>query len=287
MKSKHFLLNGIIAFVIIAITFSSCRRTRITDDDLESANDHALAEGSSNEMQNISDQAYSLGNNNGFRNSSAEQFLGGPCATVTYDSINAADADTMLVDFGTSPCQGWDGRFRQGQMIIIYTDRYKNDGAVIDISFNGYKVGKTATEMNLITGTKHIINNGLNAASNMNWTITANLTITKSTGKIITFTESKTREWIAGSTTPTYVDDKFKIGGTALGNSSNGKNFSAQVVVGHELIRDMTCPKHFTEGIVEITPDSRPMVSIDFGSGACDNTAVLTRNNKTKTITLK
>ena len=49
----------------------------------------------------------------------------------------------------------------------------------------------------------------------------------------------------------------------------------------------MSCPKHFTQGELDITPSGKPTISIDFGNGACDNTATITRNGVTKTITLR
>jgi hypothetical protein len=281
MKKLSFLVILMSLLVITSLSFVSCNKDRLTDDDLEAVNDNSTASGVSQEVQNITEQSITNPSNMSFRNSGSLS----TCSTITNDTINKI----LTIDFGTSPCLCKDNRYRQGQIIASYTGRYRDSGTVINITFNNFYVGPTTSYLHNVTGQKQIINNGHNSSGNLYWTITANLNVIKpNNGGTITMNETKTREMIAGSLTPTiFSDDKFKINGTCNGVTTNNISYSATVVSGNELIRDMSCPKHFTQGQVDITIGSKPNTLLDYGTGSCDNTATVTRNGKTKTINLR
>lgn len=285
MKTQNFIKAGLITILLGgSLLYSSCGRMRMNDDELEAVSDNSTAAGASQEVQNISEQAFTSAGNMSFRGASNNGSLSA-CATITNDTIN----NVLTIDFGTSPCLCKDNRYRQGQIISSYTGKYRDSGTVISTTFSNYYVGTSTTAMNQITGTKTVTNNGHNASGNLNWTIVAALSVIKANnGGTVTFNENRMREMIAGATTPfIFSDDKFQVTGSASGTTAKGDNFTAQVLSGHELIRDMSCPKHFTQGQVDITVGSKPTMTLDYGSGTCDNTATVTRNGKTKTITLK
>jgi hypothetical protein len=291
MNYKKILIVGCMSALMISIvTMQSCRRSRITDAEIEAVGDNADAQGSSSESQTIADQAFAFGRGSGnMRTSNNYSTLSG-CATITIDSSNSANTDTLTIDFGTSPCQCKDGRYRQGKMIVVYNDRYHTPGAIIDIYFNGYAVGKTTSDMKTFsnTSTKHIVNNGYNSSNYMSWNVTTSISFTKANnGGTVTFSETKLRTQIAGLATGYSTTNKYSVSGSASGTAANGTSFTSNTVAGNDLIRDMSCAKHFTQGALEITPAGKSKVTIDFGNGTCDNTATVTRNGKTKTITLK
>lgn len=285
MKTQKFLSVILIAILLGgSILYSSCGRMRMDDDELEAVSDNSTAAGASQEVQNISEQAFTASANMSFRGASNNGGLSS-CASITNDTIN----NVLTIDFGTSPCLCKDNRYRQGQIIASYTGKYRDSGTVISTTFSNYYVGVNNTAMNQITGTKTVTNNGHNATGNLNWTIVAALNILKANnGGTVIFNETRNREMIAGESTPfIFSDDKFQVTGSANGTTAKGDNYTAQVLTGHELIRDMSCPKHFTQGQVDITVGSKPTMTLDYGTGTCDNTATVTRNGRTKTITLK
>ena len=281
MKKLSYLVILMSMLVITSLSYVSCNKDRLTDDDLEAVNDHSSASGISQETQNITEQSVSNPSNMSFRSSGSLS----TCATITNDTIN----NVVTIDFGTSPCLCKDNRYRQGQIIASYTGKYRDSGSVINITYNNFYVGPTSSYLVNVTGTKQIINNGHNSNGNLTWTITANLNVIKpNNGGTITMTENKTREMISGESTPTiFSDNKYKVYGSCSGVTAKGLNYSSTIVSGNELIRDMSCPKHFVQGQVNITIGSKPSILLDYGSGTCDNTAVVTRNGKTKTINLK
>ncbi len=285
MKTQKFLSASLIAVLLGgSLLYSSCGRMRMSDDELEAVSDNSTAAGASQEVQNISEQAFTASANMSFRGASNNGSLSS-CATITNDTAN----NVLTIDFGSSPCLCKDNRYRQGQIISSYTGKYRDSGTIISTTFNNFYVGVNNTAMNQITGTKTVTNNGHNAAGNLNWTIVAALNVLKgNNGGTVIFNETRNREMIAGESTPfIFSDDKFQVTGSANGTTARGDNYTAQVLTGHELIRDMSCPKHFTQGQVDITVGSKPTMTLDYGSGTCDNSATVTRNGKTKTITLK
>lgn len=281
MKKLSFLIILMMTLVLSSLNFISCNKDRLTDDDLEAVNDNSTASGVSQEVQNITEQSITNSSNMSFRSSGSLS----SCVNITNDTINKV----LTIDFGTSPCLCKDNRYRQGQIIASYTGKYRDSGTIINITFNNFYVGPTSSYLVNVTGQKQITNNGHNSSNNLYWTITASLNIVKpNNGGTLTMTETKTREQIAGSLTPTlFTDDKFKVNGSCKGTTANGISYTATVVSGNELIRDMSCPKHFTQGQVDITLGGKPNTLLDYGTGACDNTATVTRNGKTKTINLK
>jgi len=287
----------IVAACLMALTtstlmFTSCKKNKLTDAEISAVQDGTAADGTSQETQNLAEQAKMLGTgSNGMRMTSNFSMLSG-CATITDDTINnGGNPDTLTVDFGASPCQCHDGRFRSGKIIITYTGHYHDPGAVIDLHFVNYQVGPSSSDMFAInnSSTKHIVNNGLyNSTTFCSWTITSNMSIVKPNGGgTITFSESKQRVQFAGDPNHHNVGNKFYVSGTANGTAANGTSYTAATASGKDLVRDMSCKKHFTQGELDITPSGKSMIAIDFGSGTCDNTATITRNGVTRTITLR
>ena len=285
----------IVAICMIALTssnlfFTACiKKNKLTDAEISAVQDGSTADGTSQETQNLAEQAHTFGAP-GMRLMNNAGMLSN-CAHIDIDSSHAPGMpDTLTIDFGPTPCICHDNRYRQGQMIVIYTGKYRNPNAVIDIHFNNYSVGVSPTDMYAVdnSSTKHIVNNGLNANNYFSWTVTSSFIMHKSNnGGTISYTENKLRTQIAG--TPMHFDwtDKFDISGSANGSAANGTSFTAQTESGHDLLRDMSCRKHFTEGKLDITPSGKSMITIDFGNGACDNSATITRNGVTRTITLR
>jgi hypothetical protein len=290
MNSKHLFIALCIAGLAGITMFStSCKKVKasISDTEASAAADNVTADGTSQETQNLAEQAHTLGAS-GMRLSSANDMLSA-CAVITIDSSNTGSIpDTMTITFGSSPCLCHDGRYREGTMVVTYTGKYRNPGAVIDIHFNNYAVGPTATDLYSIgnTSTKHIVNNGYNSSGFMSWNVTSTMYITKPAGGTISYTDTKVRTQIAGNPTAHSWTNKFDISGTASGTAANGMAFTASTASGKDLIRDMSCPKHFTQGELDITPSGASTIAIDFGNGACDNSATITRNGVTRTITI-
>lgn len=285
MKTNRFLTGSITLLVAASMVFTSCRRDE-EDTDTSAAADNAFAESTFGDVMSIADEAGRNGTLSNYR-------IGDPnnggllsqCATLTFDTINGADQDTITIDFGNTNCQcDADGRYRRGKIIVYYTDAYRDSGHTHTITFDNYFVND-----NQVLGTKTVTNLGhVSPAGNLVYDIDVNGSIILANGDgTITWTSQRQREWTAGESTLQWNDDMYSITGTASGTSAAGENFSMTIT--NPLIRNMAlgCRRHFVQGTVELTPGTRPMRTIDFGQGACDDIATVTINNHTYTIHLR
>lgn len=139
-----------------------------------------------------------------------------------------------------------------------------------------------------------MINNGPNASGNLTFSVSVNGTITidpqysyNGTGGTITYSSSRTREWIAGESTWQWKDDVYLISGSASGTTTNGGSFSMSTDPGSPLKKEIGFP-HFTSGILNVTISNKPDRTIDYSyiNGAKDDLARVTINGQTFTIHL-
>ena len=95
----------------------------------------------------------------------------------------------------------------------------------------------------------------------------------------------RTRTMIAGFNTPLYwLDDVYLVSGGANGTNNAGVSRTWQITT--PLRRALNC-HWFESGIVVITPANKPVRTVDFGNGNCDNEATVTINGHSWTITLQ
>lgn len=283
MRTSGMIKVSFAVLAIASLTFTGCRRDD-EDTDTTAASDNALADATYSDVTNIADEAGISGSLSNYRMGDPNNGgLLSTCATLTFDTINGADQDTITIDFGTVNCTCNDGRNRRGQIIVYYTGQYRDSASVHTIGFNNYFVND-----NQVLGTKTVTNLGHNAAGHLVYDINVNGQINlANNGGTITWVSQRQREWTAGESTAVWYDDMYSITGSASGTSAAGENFSMNIT--SPLIRNMQlgCRRHFTQGVVEVTPGTRPVRTIDFGTGGCDDLATVTINNHTYTIHLR
>ncbi len=281
MKTKNILFRSALVFAASAVLFTGCRREE-EDNDTSASSDNALAESTFNDITNIADEAGKTGSLSNYRLGDDQGILSA-CAVVTIDSLISSDQDTITVDFGATNCTGNDGRNRRGKIIIYYTGNYRDVGATHTITFDNYFVND-----NQVLGTKTVVNNGPNGSGNTVFSINVNgqLILANNAGTI-SWNSQRQREWLAGESTTAWNDDMYSITGSGSGTGTDGHSYTVNIT--SPLIRNMAlgCRRHFVQGTLELTPDNKPMRTVDFGAGACDDVATVTINNRTYTIRLR
>lgn len=271
-KISIFIASSLLCSTLL---FTSCKKDSNTskDSDVESAQDNAMAEATFNDVTTITDQA-ALGGSVDMRVASDANLnredgsLGGPCATVSFDTANAAKV--ISIDFGTSNCLCKDGRNRRGKITASFTGHYRDAGTVITISFTNYFVND-----NQIIGSKKITNNGLNQSGNLVYTIEVKGSVIKANnGGTISWSSTRQREWIAGASTPlNLADDVYSITGNANGTTAKGVSYT--IAITKPLVRRMTC-RWFESGSLDVTPANKPTRTLDYGTTGCDANATVT-----------
>ncbi len=280
MNTKN-LMKYLTAVAIVGILFASCKKKTQdeTDKDTTASSDNALAEGTYNDVHNIADQA-SAGTLSSYLapSTSNEKGLLSACATVVIDT--AVNPHTITVNFGATNCLCNDGRYRRGIVNVSYSGHYRDSASTHTISFTNYFVND-----NQVMGTKTVTNNGHNSSHHLTFSIQVNGTIIKANnGGTITWTSTRTREWVAGESTPwNWTDDEYLITGTATGTNALGNSFTAATTSALDI--KMNC-HYIVAGGFQITPSGKATRYVDYGNGTCDDQATVTINGTVYNITL-
>lgn len=281
MKTSILCKRTLATFLCASLLFTSCKKDK-KDNDTSSAGENSMAEACYNDVINIADEAGRTGTLSNYRLGENQDGLLSACATVTFDSTNSTDQDTIHIDFGSVNCLCNDSRNRRGEIIVYYQGQYRDSASIHTITFNNYFVND-----NQILGTKTVTNLGHNSLGHLVYDITVvgQIVLANSAG-VINWNSQKQREWVQGESTLIWNDDIYSITGTAAGVGANGQSFTVNIT--SPLIRNMAfgCRRHFVQGVFVITPDNLPARTLDFGTGTCDDIATVTINNHIYTIQL-
>ncbi len=268
------LIAYFIIFATTAILLNGCKRENL-DDNMNAAEDNALAEVTFNDVKSIADEA-AAGGLSSYKTEASDGIMSN-CASITHDTIS--EPHVLIIDFGDVNCTCNDGRTRRGIIIVTYSGPYREPGHAHTITFDNFFVND-----NQVLGTKIVTNNGYNDDGNLYYSIEVDGSIIRANdGGTLTFVSSRIREWIEGESTPERSDDVYLVTGTASGNNSEGGSFTAEIT--SALRREVACHQ-FVSGTLEVTPDNRPVRFINFGDGNCDNQATVTVNGINRIIQL-
>ncbi len=215
------------------------------------------------------------------------------CAKITITNGDLKGSGTLVIDFNTSPngtanangCTDAKGNVRKGKITVVWAGgRWFKNGAAYTITLDGYSINGV-----LIDGTRTLTNvTNAGAPLLVIWNIVASHTSTWPDGTTASRTVHKTRQWdvVGGKITVTQT------GGTdsaATGTNRHGTSYTVTITQG--LVYDIACAianKVYIpiSGTKVIVFDSKT-VTIDFGSGTCDNTFTVSFDGKSKSISAK
>lgn len=275
MKKNFLKITIVVALLSSVSVFNSCKREQ-SDDDTSVATDNSIAE---NESERLWDAVNSSAYENGiYKLEETNYALLPSCAEVFLDTLSdsASPEKSITIVFDTTTtsgclCSGWDNKYRKGIVKATWTGAYRDAGTVITITTTNYYVNSNKFEY-----VKTVTNNGTNGAGHITYDINVSLAkITFTDATTIDWTSQRTREWTEGALTLTPLDDVYSITGTADGTGRAGTHFTALIT--SPLIIAVGCP-YIKQGTVEITPDDKPVRTLDFGTGACDSQATVEIN---------
>ncbi len=198
------------------------------------------------------------------------------CATRRYN----AEARTLTIDFGPTNCLCRDGRYRRGQIVVVFTgaDRRRHSGAVVT------RVNYFVND-NQHTGTRIFTDKGQGSFS----LDVQNASIITPEG---THAWTSHREYtrLAGFGTPLLADDVYAVTGTAEGTNRKGVSYSATIAEPLRKVLSPGCARHFVAGTVNLSNSRGRTALLNYdptNSQACDNIASVTINGRTRRITLR
>lgn len=211
------------------------------------------------------------------------------CFTVTVTHpTNTPFPVRVVVDFGTTGCTGPDGHVRRGKIITDYSDRLINTGATAVTTFDGFYVDSVHVE-----GTHKITNTSEPPTVLRRYKVQViDGKLTKPSGNFIEWNSTRSIMQVEGLTTADPRDDVYKIyDGTASGRVKRGNLIVRwESAITEPLIRRVTC-RWIVKGIIKTVrinlPGNSPWIAyLNFGTGNCDNQAILTVNGVPHQITL-
>jgi hypothetical protein len=272
MKKPMIAFRSLMVASTLMLVLGSCGKEK-QEESMKDAKDSTLGEQLFDDMNDMADEAatgelisYKL---------EAEQLTYSSCAVKTHDTLS--EPRVLTIDFGTG-CMGNDGRMRSGLVTITYSGPYAEPGHLHTITTTNYVV-----DGNQVEGTITVFNEGLNANNHLWFTKTVNATITKEDGEVLQWQANRTKEWIEGFTTIQRLDDIYLVSGTHAAQSSDGTSFTSLIL---EPLRKVKACSWKTAGVVEVTKTDKPVKTINFGDGTCDNDAVVTVNGNDFAIQL-
>jgi len=202
------------------------------------------------------------------------------CALVSVEP-EFEDKDfpkTITIDYGEG-CAGRTGLEKRGVITLHMTDTILNPGAVYTLTFEGMTIGNR-----VVYKTATITNDGQLEG---NWVISSEYVMTstvESEGNTLVMVRkfSEKNVWLSGFDTPKIEDDVFlKSGGGSL-TVKDVIKFERSII--EDLLIDRSC-RFPLQGIIEISKGEETM-TIDYGSGDCDNLAVVTKDGDSEEIEL-
>jgi hypothetical protein len=214
------------------------------------------------------------------------------CPDVTVVRLNgtATFPVKIIFDFGANGCVGRDGHLRKGKVFTIYTGRLTTPGAMATTTFDGFYLDTIKVE-----GTHKITNTSPAIISQpATRQFTADVIdgkLTKPSGNFVEWNSHKIITQIEGIVSNIPLDDIFRVEGSARGKVKRGNLIVIwESNITEPLIKKFSC-RWISKGRVRTvrasTTANSPWVAVlDFGTGACDNQAVITINGIAHQITL-
>ena len=212
-----------------------------------------------------------------------------PCYTITITHPNppAAFPLKIVIDFGTTGCRGLDGHVRRGKIVNYYTGRLLYPGSIAYTTFDGFYVDSIKVE-----GTHRIANTSTSNTVRQFTVDVVDAKLTRPSGDFVEWNNHKVITQMEGFLTIAALDDIFRIEGTSYGKVKRGNLLVAwESAIAEPLIKKYSC-RWIIKGKVKTirtnTAATSPWVAVlDFGSGDCDNKAVITINGVSRQITLR
>ncbi len=277
--------------VIIANFLTSCNKADdpFSGEALQTVNNDATTESQMNETEDMSTNALTTADSPGGRVDASLADDRFKCATFKFDSAANRISGKVTIDFGTG-CTDSKGNVRKGKIIVTWSNgRWYKAGSTIVINYSGYSVN----DVSFSDSDVRTIVNISTIASPLTWRVEASHKLTWPDASTATRVVHHTRQWVRSAT---IVDDKIIVSQTAgaanaaAGTNRHGVSYSVQITTPLEYSRACAISNKVfrpVKGVRVVTYDTNKVVTIDFGSGTCDNSFTISANGHTRTVNAK
>lgn len=293
MKTNMLKLKSIIVMLIVVL--AACSKSSdpsLSTQQSQTVNNESTQDSQQDETDDISTNA--LGNTDSpTGREEAFSFTDArlSCAIVTHDTtgFKVKGQGTITIDFGTG-CTDKAGNTRAGKIIVSWTGgRWFIPGSSYTITYSGYSINNVKFSDN----DTRSVTNVSTTLSPLTFNVVATHTLTWPDGTTATRAVNKTRQWVRSTT---ITDDKFIVSQTsgsvpaAVGVNRHGVAYSMSITTPLEYDRSCAISSKVfkpVKGVKVITYDTNKTITVDFGTGTCDNTYTVTADGVTKTVNAK
>lgn len=283
VKKSFRLLSALILFGLSAFVISCTEEESLNLVDQQSVSSEASSDSYFEEAEDLS-SVVSFANNSDFGRVAD---LGDDrlvCATITLSPNATETAGTITVDFGTGCTRGQ--VTRKGKIIITYEGARRSVGSIHTVTFDNFYVNGSKIE-----GTRTVSVSAVTNTSITHYITLEDGKITFEDGKFATREASHYRVWNRNQAL-NFSDDEISIlaDGTASGTNRNGVEYTMQIT--EDIVFKASCAleRKFMpasgEKILVVGGNNGRQITVNYGTGECDNVITVTINGETKSVTV-
>lgn len=268
----------IASFCIGAVFLMSCQDDNESSDSGEFSTSTVITQTEKNELEAAVNEINSaVGNNFGIDTStnktvSTEKTFG--CMDITSEE----DADGnigVIIDYGEA-CELRNGDVVSGRILISYTAEDSEDNDfVIDYTLENYTYNDI-----VITGSAQAIYDFENEEGNLVYAYKSNFIFNWPDGLEAMDNSSYNTETIFESNNETFFNFYNLVTGSGETTFRNGDSYTFQIT---EPLRSQPQCRYYVSGVVVSTQNAET-VTLDYGEGECDNSAIETDDNGNTTV---
>jgi len=275
--NRNIVFRGFLLFFTISFLLVSCDQDSLDTDGETDTQLLSKAE-TQTEIDNISESLNDIDENiflsYGGSTSSKEienkdselnKFMP-DCVVITKVITNTHKSIT--IDYGDG-CTTKNDNFLSGKISLDISLDFDSKSASIDYTFDNFYFNNKKIE-----GDIHKLRSWINENGNPQAIINKDIKIIWEDGSFVTVKGERKREWIEGFENHIWGDNVFLITGTWTVNHKDGNERTVKII---EPLKRKTACRFIVSGVVEIQKNDR-VVSVNYGSGDCDDLAIATFN---------
>lgn len=273
------LFGIILGMGVAAMTLVSCSEdnpqavSAVFEEDINSA---ATADVIFEDVDDVADYGSDYLDSQGLKMGNPDRHS--DCAEVSREELDGVV--TIVIDFGDEGCEGKDGRFRMGKILMTVTGEKGQPGHTRTMTFDDFSVDSIGVE-------------GLRTVTNISETESEKKYSITMVGGKLTFPDETEMTRESDRVRTVYYNEELEVFEATVYGTTDGIN--KDVLTYHHEV-DMATPLLYTRacreisrvapvsGILLIQVESESDKTIDFGDGNCDNIVTVTQDGVSEEI---
>lgn len=298
-KSMRFMLS-LMLFAMAAFIDSSCSKDSDTfsSENTQTSNNESAQESNSDEVDDLASVALNtqFAASGGRIEAVGDDRLNCDGTTIVKSDGSTASSGTVTITFGPNGCTDGRGNVRKGSIVVAWQGgSWYKPGSTVVITLTNYSINGLG-----ISGTRTLTCTGATGSLTdftITWTIVAEHTFTWTDGTAAR-TVNKTKAWHHTATEDTYTISNGPAGAgpagiAAAGTNRHGKAYTMSIT--SPLVYLASCvksnkvflPVSGTKVLTVTDGTKSAILTVDFGTGTCDNTYTVSVAGQSKTLTAK